>query len=252
MLRIISWAAAGLFILWILSLVLPPPFSGLAPVVLSPARGLAWPLFILSLCFAPGLDHQTADELRHVGARISGRKQEVAELQRRIAQLDRAHHMLQLAMVYLRQGRRARAEPLLEQALEKEPDLLEAKYRLALCRFEEQRYEEAAALLEDVHAEKPDHDYGVAYLRLAQSHHRLGNQQRAAEIYSTLLRFYPGHPEGSYDYGMLLAQQGDTAAAARQLTDMIMALRGSPAFQRRRNRHWTWRARWWLWRHGSA
>ena len=91
----------------------------------------------------------------------------------------------------------------------------------------------------------------MAYLRLAQSQQFVGNQSRAKEIYQILLRFYPGHPEGSYFYALLLADEDQLLAARKLMNDLIFTVRHSPGFHRRRNRHWALKARWWLWHRRS-
>ncbi len=236
-------------ILAIVGPFLPPPLDGFAWRIVSGAMGLACPLFFLLVFFAPGLFRQMNDDVRRFWERIRTRRHEIEALERKIAHLDKPHHMVQLATVYFTQGRFAKATQWLEQALEREPDSLDAQYRLALCHFSSGQYGEAADLLEKVHAVKPEHDYGTAYLRLAQSQQRTGNAPRASELYEILLRFYPGHAEGSYDYAQLLAGEGNYGGACQLMKDLIFSVRHSPGFQRRRNRHWMLKARWWLLRH---
>ena len=96
---------------------------------------------------------------------------------------------------------------MVRAGLEKDPHSLEARYQLGLCHFAQRDYPAAAELLEAVYAEKPEHDYGMTYLRLAESQQYCGNLDRAAEVYRTMLQFYPGHPEGEYHYALLLSAQ---------------------------------------------
>ena len=115
--------------------------------------------------------------------------------------------------------------------------------------FAQKQYAAAAELLEKVNAQKPDYDYGMAYLRLAQSQQFVGNNSRAAEVYQTLLRFYPGHPEGTYRYALLKADNHALDEARKLMRDVIFTVSHSPGFHRRRNRHWALKRRLWLWRH---
>ncbi len=247
--RLILATGGTLAAIWLLlSLgLLPSPLDRFAARLLGLACSFACPLTVLFLVVAPGFFRELADDWRHFWQRIRTRRQEIAELEHRIQLLDRAHHMVQLANIYARQGRCRKAIELYHRALAKEPDHLEAAYRLALCYYDTGQFEQAVELLEQVHAQKPDYDYGLAYLRLAQAHQRLGNTQRAAEIYEILLRFYPGHAEGSYHFAELLTEQGDTRRARQLLQEMLATARRSPPFQRRRNRGWLMKARWRLW-----
>ena len=120
-----------------------------------------------------------------------------------------------------------------------------------MCLFDQGQYDKAVEFFEKVHRAKPQHDYGHAYLRLAQTHQRLGNIDRAAEVYEEFLRFYPGQPEGTYDYALLCQEQGDETKATQLMRDLVVSVRHSPRFHRRRNRHLLWKARWWLWRHAN-
>ena len=205
-------------------------------------------LFFLIMLLAPGIGYGLSEGLQEKWERLKGSRREIEDLTQRINHLGKPHHMAQLAGVYLRQGRYKLAGEWFAKALEKDGSLLDARYRLALCRMRERRFPDAAELLEQVHAAKPEHDYGGAYLRLAQASEHVGNLERAAQMYPVLLKFYPGHPEGHYGYGLLLERLGQGADALKQMEQVVFSVRNSPSFQRRRNRHWMWKARWWLWR----
>jgi tetratricopeptide (TPR) repeat protein len=225
------------------------PAGDVLGMVVHTAWSLFVPLVLIGLVTAPGLFRDLTDPLRHFWRRFITRRREIEEIKRRIAQLDKPHHMVQLGTVYQQQGRTAEAAAWFQKALARDPELFDARYKLALCLFDGGTYQQAAEMLEAVHAEKPGHDYGMAYLRLAQAHHRLGNRDRATEVYQTLLRFYPGHPEGTYHFARLVFDGSDPDRARILMREVITTLRLAPGFQRRRNRHWMLKAHWWLWRH---
>jgi len=253
MLRLLTISILVVVGLALLTPLLPYPLARASQYIVNTAMGLACPMFFFSLFFAPGLYRQLSDELRQVFERLRGRRLEIEDLQRKIANMNKPHHMAQLGQLYLRQGRQSKAIPWFERTLEADPEHLEATYRLGMCYFDKGQYDKAVNFFEKVHSIKPDHDYGHAYLRLAQTHQRLGNAQRAAEVYDQLLRFYPGQPEGTYDYALLSQEQGDMRKSIRLMRDVVFSVRHSPRFHRRRNRHLLWKAQWWLWRHaGSA
>lgn len=232
--------------------LLPPPVARIVAPIVGLACSLACPLFLLSLILAPGLYSSWTEDLRHFWERVRTRRREVEDLQRKIAHLDKPHHMIQLGSLYARQGKPSKAIELLERALEREPESIEAQYRLALCYLHQRRFESAIELLEAVHEAKPDYDYGLAYLRLAEAQQHVGNIERARQVYEQMLRFYPSHPEASYKYALLLADLGEWDEARRVMADMVLTVRHSPPFQRQRNRHWMIKARWWLWRHRES
>ncbi len=252
--RLIVLVILVLAALWLLleAGVLPEPVANLAAPVVGLACSLAFPGMLIIAYTAPGLFRDVADDVSHFWRRLRTRRHEVEELERKIAHLDRPYHMQQLGMIFAAQGRPAKARPWFERALEKDPSSLDARYQLGLCHFAQKEYPAAAELLEQVYAEKPDHDYGMTYLRLAESQQYCGNLDRAAEVYRTMLQFYPGHPEGGYHYALLLADQDSLAKAKELMREVTFAVRHSPGFHRRRNRHWALKAQWWLWRHRAV
>jgi hypothetical protein len=244
-----------IIVLFVLALVLgpflPPPLSDIAAWYTGIVSGLICPMFLLSLLFAPGIWGNLSSGMRHMSERISSRRQEVEELRHKIHTLGKPHHMIKLGAIYVRQGRTNKAELLFRQALELEPDLVEPRYQLGLCRYEKQDYAAAAQCMEAACAEKADYGYGLAQLRLAQSLDQLGDD-RAADIYAEFLQQYHAHPEGSVYYAQLLTDRGEHSEAAGVLREMVRASRVSPGYQRRRNRHWIWKAQWRLWRNHDS
>ncbi|MBI2823326.1 MAG: tetratricopeptide repeat protein [Planctomycetia bacterium] len=251
MTRLILITVATLLALWILLNlgIVPEPLARLFEPLVGLACSLAIPALIITSYAAPGLLRDVADDARHLWHRVRTRRHDIDELEVKIAHLDRPYHMHQLGLIYAAQGRIAKARPWFERALAKDPDAVETKYHLACCDFAQKQYATAADLLEQVHAKRPDYDYGMAYLRLAQSQQLAGNLARAGEVYQTLLRFYPGHPEGTYYYALLKADDHAPDEARQLMRDVIFTVRHSPGFHRRRNRHWALKAQWWLWRH---
>jgi tetratricopeptide (TPR) repeat protein len=250
MARVVLLLLGLLLVLWLLlaARVLPAPLVGPVSAIVYGAMSLAFPLFLVTVYLAPGLFLEMRDVIWQSWERLRTRRDEIDQLQRKINHLDRPHHMLQLGAVYARQGRVAQAAEWFRRALDKEPDSLDAQYKLALCLYQQRQYPQAVELLEKVHTAKPDHDYGQAYLRLAQCHQQLGNWDRASEVYERFLRYYPGQPEGCYHYALLQDGRQNHSRAVELMRELIFSVRHSPRFQRRRNRHWALKARWWLWR----
>jgi hypothetical protein len=231
--------------------LLPEQMGSWIDGIIGGILSLACSGFWLLLWFAPGLIYQLRDDVDSIWERLKGRRTEIDDLKQRIHHLNKPHHMAQLGCIYQRQGRHKQAAHWFAKSLEQDGTMVDARYRLAMCRMQEKKYGEAAKLLEEVHSAKPDHDYGGAFLRLAQASERAGNDERAAQVYPMLFKCCPGHAEGCHGYGLLLARRGDLASARREMEQVILSVRNSPTFHRRRNRHWMWKARWWLWKNRS-
>jgi tetratricopeptide (TPR) repeat protein len=228
---------------------LPPDAAGVVDSIIGGILSLACTGFWILLWVAPGTIYRLRDDAGELWERLRGRRSEIDDLMQRIHHLGKPHHMAQLGAIFQRQGRHKQAGHWFAKALEQDGAMVDARYRLALCRMREKKFQEAATLLEEVHAAKPDHDYGGAYLRLAQASELAGNDDRAAAVYPMLFKCCPGHAEGCYGYGLLLKRRGDVHEARQQMEQVLLSVRNSPTFHRRRNRHWMWKARWWLWRH---
>jgi tetratricopeptide (TPR) repeat protein len=251
MTRLILITVAVLAALWVLLNlgVLPDAVVMVVAPIVGLACSLAVPVVLVTAYAAPGLLRNVVEDVNHFWRRLRTRRRDIDDLEVKIAHLDRPYHLNQLGQIYLAQGRVAKAKPYFERSLAKDATAIDTQYYLASCHFAQKQYAVAVDLLEQVHAQKPEYDYGMAYLRLAQSQQFVGNHARAAEVYRTLLKFYPGHPEGSYHYGLLLADDHSPDEARKMMQDVIFAVRHSPGFHRRRNRHWALKAQWWLWRH---
>ncbi|MDA7978214.1 MAG: tetratricopeptide repeat protein [Pirellulales bacterium] len=228
---------------------LPPMPRAILRFVFQTTLFVIIPVFLVAFLMAPGMFPSLANEARALWQRFSGR--EVSDLRQKIDQLDKPHHMVQLGNIFLRAARFSKAKPWYEKALQRDSTLLEARYKLALCQYHLSEHTQAMERLEQVHAEKADYDYGMAYLRLAQVHARLDNHDRAAEVFAEMLRFYPGHAEASYSFGLLLSSLGQWSEAHHHMRNVNATLRQSPPFQRRRNRHWAIKSWWWLLRFGN-
>src|SRR5258707_10552300 len=98
MARFFAIVVVSLAALWLVSEsgVLPEPLAEVVRPVLGLSCSLAWPLFFISLWVAPGFYRELADDLSHFWRRLRTRRLEIEELERKIVQLDKPHHRLQL------------------------------------------------------------------------------------------------------------------------------------------------------------
>ena len=196
------------------------------------------PLGFLVLFLGPILGLPIVERLEHRSASMRHNRAEIEDLKNRIALLGAPHLMAQLGNIYFDQGDHDRAAEQYEFALSGDPALTDALYKLAQCRLHQGDPEQAYDLLEQVHQQKPDHDYGGAYLRLGEAAAAAGKLDRAEEILRTQLRFYPGHLEGTVCLAEVLGAQGRADQAAPLLDQALFADAHAPRFRRKQNRTW--------------
>ena len=125
------------------------------------------------------------------------------------------------AEVAARLGRYGDAEKLLLRCLELAPSFNAARYNLAMVRF---RANKAAAALPDIErllALEPQHPNYRALHAASLSH--LGEYAKAAAIYASVLKDYPGQPHIWISYGHSLKTSGrleDSVAAYRKSIEL--------------------------------
>ena len=196
------------------------------------------PLGFFVLLLGPILGLPIVERLENRAIRQQHTRAEVEELQHRIAQLGAPHLMAQLGNIYFDQEQYDQASEQYEAALAKEPSLIDAAYKLARCWLHQGRVDEAYGLMEQVFEAKPDHDYGGAYLRLGEAAAAAHKLERAEQVLGMMLRFYPGHLEGTVRLAEVLDAQGRGGEAVPLLDAALFADAHAPKFRRQQNRPW--------------
>ena len=118
MTRFILISLGVLVAAWILLAVgiLPAPIAVVLEHVLGVISSFAIPILFLTAFYAPGLIQGVWADVSHFWRRVRTRKHDIEELERKIVHLDRPYHMNQLGVMYLQQGRIAKAQPWFEKA----------------------------------------------------------------------------------------------------------------------------------------
>jgi len=106
----------------------------------------------------------------------------------------------------------ANAEQQFELALRTAPELVSARYNLALVLGRRGRHEEAAAILANLHAQRPE-DADVAFA-LGHALFQQGEFARAATVFTDLLAADPDHRRAAFGLARCLHESGDRTAAA--------------------------------------
>lgn len=169
-------------------------------------------------------------------------RKRIKELQAEIHYLDRANHHLQLADIYLSQGKLDKAESSYRAAYERDAQDEDIRAHLGNCLARREKYQEALPLLEGVCAANPKHDYGYTLMTLAETQAALGQVDRAIATWQQVLTFY-SYSRARVQYAGLLIQKKDYVPARKYLQDVIDDAPYSTKFQRKQEEVWIRRAK---------
>jgi len=166
----------------------------------------------------------------------------IAELEKQIQLLDKAHHHLELADIFFQQGDFKLAEESYRKSLEREPQDIDARAHYGQCLLRLNRAAEARPLLEAVCAENPKHDYGHSLMALAEARAALGDAAGAIAVWERVISEH-SHARARVQLAELLAAQGQIDRARQLADEVLVEDKVAPAYQRQQEQPWVARAR---------
>jgi hypothetical protein len=169
-------------------------------------------------------------------------RRRIKELQARIYHLDKAHHHSQLGDIYCQQGKLEKAEACYRAALERDPQDLDTRAHLGQCLLRQKRAAEARPLLEGVMREKPDHDYGYSMMAMAETLAALGETDNAIQYWQHVTQNH-SYPRAKVQLAELYLAKKQPDQARKELQETVADDAHAPAFQRKRDRVWVWKAK---------
>jgi tetratricopeptide (TPR) repeat protein len=169
-------------------------------------------------------------------------RRRIKELQAQIHHLDKAHHHSQLGDIYFQQGKLDQAGACYRAALEREPQDIDTRAHLGQCLLRQKRAAEARPLLEGVIAENPKHDYGYTMMALAETLAALGETDSALRMWQQVTAEH-SYARAKVQLAGLYLAKNQPDLARTELKDVVADDVHAPAFQRKRDRVWVWRAK---------
>jgi tetratricopeptide (TPR) repeat protein len=169
-------------------------------------------------------------------------RRRIKELQAQIHHLDKAHHHSQLGDIYFQQGKLEKAEACYRAALERDPQDIDTRAHLGQCLLRQKRAAEARPLLESVAAENPKHDYGYTLMALAETLAALGESDSALKMWQQVTAEH-SYARAKVQLAELYLAKKQPDLARAELKDVVADDAHAPAFQRKRDRVWVWRAK---------
>ena len=169
-------------------------------------------------------------------------RRRIKELQTQIYHLDKAHHHSQLGDIYFQQGKLEKAEACYRAALERDARDIDTRAHLGQCLLRRKRAAEARPLLEGVVAENPKHDYGYTLMALAETLAALGETDAALKMWQQVTAEH-SYARAKVQLAELYLAKNQPELARVELKDVVADDLHAPAFQRKRDRVWVWRAK---------
>jgi len=162
---------------------------------------------------------------------------ETIQLKDLIGKFHKAYHYEKLGQIYLESRQFDRALEPFQEAIQRDPEMLEAKYGLAKSFHGLGRFEEAAEILEKLVKEDKKYDYGNAIFGLAECYRLGGMEEKALEAYKSVIdsyRFFKAY----YHYGKLLEKKGENEEAISCMKSIIGTSKNLPDYKLEKERHW--------------
>ncbi len=169
-------------------------------------------------------------------------RRRIKELQAQIHHLDKAHHHSELGDIYFQQGKLDRAEACYRAALERDPQDIDTRAHFGQCLLRQKRAAEARPLLESVMRDKPDHDYGHTMMAMAETLTALGETDNALLYWQHVTQNH-SYPRAKVQLAELYLAKNQPDLARTELREVVADDAHAPAFQRKRDRVWMWRAK---------
>lgn len=182
-------------------------------------------------------------ELTDPGAfRFVSRGSRRRELEMAVTENPSAGNYEELGQIYLDQEKWSKAKEAYDRAISARTDSIDPFYRRAVAETQLGQFEAAVADLERVVGEDPKYDFQRAPGLLAYSYWKVGQNDKAAQMFETAMRTST-LTETQFHYAEFLAAQGKKAEARQVLDGILSKRRTMPGFQRRRERTWFWKTR---------
>ena len=163
--------------------------------------------------------------------------EETLQLKDLIRKFHKAYHYEKLGQVYIDQNKFDLAIPQFEEAIQRDPEMMEARYGLAKCFHGLSRYEEAAVALEKLTAIEKKYDYGNAIFGLAECYRLSGNEEKALEAYGEVINSFHFF-KAYYHYACLLDNKGKKQEAIDYMKNIVGSSKDLPDYKLEKERFW--------------
>ena len=163
--------------------------------------------------------------------------EETLQLKELIGKYHKAFHYEKLGQVYLEQKNFDMAIPNFEEAIQRDPETMEARYGLAKCYHGLGNFEEASRALEKLTTLDKKYDYGNAIFGLAECYRLSGNEEKALEAYGEVINSFHFF-KAYYHYARLLDKKGKKQEAIDYMKSIVGSSKDLPDYKLEKERFW--------------
>ena len=143
-----------------------------------------------------------------------------------------------LGLIYQQRRQYADAKASFARSIEIDPDETDAHYQLGRIAREEGRLGDAIGHFDAVVSRHPEHSQSEAWREIGWTYFQAAQYEDARSAFERFIDKRPSDAEGRYRYGLTLHQLGSNDAAATEMRACIEAVRTSPAYKYRAEKHW--------------
>lgn len=143
-----------------------------------------------------------------------------------------------LGLIYQQRGQLQEAKASFQRAIEIDAEETDAHYQLGRIAREENRLADAIDHFDAVVRQNPDHSQSEVWREIGHTYFVAGQLDDALAAFERFINKRPSDAEGRYRYGLTLHSLGRYDEAAAQMQACIEAVRTSPAYKYRAEKHW--------------
>ncbi len=163
--------------------------------------------------------------------------EESLQLKDLINKFHKPYHYEKLGSLYLEKRQYEQAISPFKEAIQRDPELTEARYGLAKSLHGLGRHAEAAEILEELIKINKKYDYGNAIFGLAECYRLSGQEEKALETYEAVINSYHFF-KAYYHYARLLDKRGKKQEAIDHMKSIIGSSKDLPEYKLEKERHW--------------
>jgi tetratricopeptide (TPR) repeat protein len=143
-----------------------------------------------------------------------------------------------LGLIYQQRGQVEEAKASFRRAIDIDPDETDAHYQMGRISREQGSLSEAITHFEATVQRDREHSQHEIWREIGRTYFQAGQYEDALNALERFLQHRPSDAEGRYHYGLTLYKLGRAQEASDEMRACIEAVRTSPAYKYRAERHW--------------